>query len=228
MLLVDHFRKVLQAQLISVLELAKLVSLLLNCIVCQMNERVSDVVECVLTTARPDVPVLIAVALKTAIDARAEAKAAEVKLALMHEQRVVNVLLNYKCAVAIFFQGPPNNLLNFAQSLHDSDALPAIRILTRLDDPGVLRSTMLLANLLDRILVIRVDLASILVVAFLLVSLFFVRLILLDFSFDLLLRLFVLLLDRLVIIDELVILRILGAVLCMEGQWQNFERVEPQ
>ena len=217
MLLVDHFRKVLQAQLISVLELAKLVSLLLNCIVCQMNERVSDVVECVLTTARPDVPVLIAVALKTAIDARAEAKAAEVKLALMHEQRVVNVLLNYKCAVAIFFQGPPNNLLNFAQSLHDSDALPAIRILTRLDDPGVLRSTMLLANLLDRILVIRVDLASILVVAFLLVSLFFVCLILLDFSFDLLLRLFVLLLDRLVIIDELVILRILSAVLCMKG-----------
>ena len=154
MLLVDHFRKVLQAQLISVLELAKLVSLLLNCIVCQMNERVSDVVECVLTTARPDVPVLIAVALKTAIDARAEAKAAEVKLALMHEQRVVNVLLYYKCAVAIFFQGPPNNLLNFTQSLDDSDALSAIRILSRLDDPGVLRSTMLLANLLDRILVI--------------------------------------------------------------------------
>ena len=44
MLLVDHFRKVLQAELISVLKLAKLVSLLLNRIVCQMNERVSDVV----------------------------------------------------------------------------------------------------------------------------------------------------------------------------------------
>ena len=87
---------------------------------------------------------------------------------------------------------------------------------------------MLLANLLDRILVIRVDLASILVVAFLLVSLFFVCLILLDFSFDLLLRLFVLLLDRLVIIDELVILRILSAVLCMEGQWQYLERIKPQ
>ena len=87
---------------------------------------------------------------------------------------------------------------------------------------------MLLANLLNRILVIRVDLASILVVAFLLVSLFFIRLILLDFSFDLLLRLFVLLLDRLVIIDELVILRILSAVLCMEGQWQYLERIKPQ
>ena len=45
---------------------------------------VSDIVEIVLTTAGPNVAILVAVALQTSIDAGQHAKASEVKFPLVH------------------------------------------------------------------------------------------------------------------------------------------------
>lgn len=49
-----------------------------------MNEMVSDIVEIVLTTAGPNIAILVAVALQTSIDASQHAKASEVEFSLVH------------------------------------------------------------------------------------------------------------------------------------------------
>ena len=50
-----------------------------------MHSYICDIIEGILTAARPDVPILIAVAFKTAIDTSQEAEAPEVKLSLVYQ-----------------------------------------------------------------------------------------------------------------------------------------------
>ena len=80
----DHFCEVLPAELVAIFKLAVVVSLLLNRIISQMHSNICHIVERVLAATRSDVPILIAVALKTAIDATQQAEAPEIKLALVH------------------------------------------------------------------------------------------------------------------------------------------------
>ncbi len=110
----DHFREVLPAELVAVFKFAKLLRLLLNRVICQVNELVGDVVEGVFTTAGPDIAILVAVALKASVNARAEAEATEIELPLVHKQWVVDVLLDYESAVAIFLKRTSNYRLNFS------------------------------------------------------------------------------------------------------------------
>ena len=72
----------------------------------------------------------------------------------MHQQWVVNVLLDDEGPVAFFTHGTPYDLLDFAQSLDHCDALATIGILTWLDDPRVLRRSELAFDLLDGFLVV--------------------------------------------------------------------------
>ena len=80
----DYFCEVLPAELVAIFKLAVVVSLLLNRIISQMHSNICHIVERVLAATRSDVPILIAVALKTAIDATQQAEAPEIKLALVH------------------------------------------------------------------------------------------------------------------------------------------------
>ena len=81
----DNFSEVLPAELVAVLKLAVVVRLLLYGVVGQVDKLVCHVIKGILTTARPNVPILVAVALKAPINARQQAEAAEVKLALMNQ-----------------------------------------------------------------------------------------------------------------------------------------------
>ena len=139
----DNLREILEAHLVAILELSIILSLRLDSIVREMHCNIGHVIQGVLFTARPNITILIAVAFHTTIDARTEAEATEVKLALVHQQRVVNVLLNNECAIACIFRWTPNYRLDFFQRFDHCDASAAIRVLTRLDDPGILGSPIL-------------------------------------------------------------------------------------
>ena len=109
---------------------------------------VCHVVEGVLTTTGADVAVLVAVPFQTAVDAREKAKAPEIELPLVHEERVVDILLNDESSFAIFSCRPPDDLLHISDCFYDGDALASISILTRFDDPSVLSCPVLFMNLL--------------------------------------------------------------------------------
>ena len=119
-----------------------------------MDELVGDVVEGILSATRPDVTVLVTVALQAPIDTRQQAEASEVKLALVHQQRIVNILLYNKRSVSIFTHRSAYDRLDLADGLHHGNALASVSVLTRLDDPGVLRRPVLFADTFDRLLII--------------------------------------------------------------------------
>ena len=155
--------KVLKTEFVAIFKFSVVIGLLLNRVVRQVHERVTHIVERELPAACADVPVLITVAFNGPVDARHEAEAAEVKLASVHKQRIVNVLLDDESAIAVFLARTSNYLLDFSQGFYDLDALATIGVLARLDNPGVLRCSELSLDLLDGFLVITVRLAPILV-----------------------------------------------------------------
>ena len=72
----------------------------------------------------------------------------------MHQQRVVNVLLDYEGAVAIFLHRPPNDRLHLSYRFDNRDSLASVSVLARLNDPGVLGRPVLLANLFDGLFIL--------------------------------------------------------------------------
>lgn len=238
----DHLCEVLEAQLVSILKLSVVVRFLLNSIVCQMHKLVANVVERVLSAACSDVAILVAVAFETAIDARQQSEAPEIELASVNEQRVVNILLNDESSVAIFFHGPANDRLNFLNRLDDCYTLPSVGVLSRFDDPRVLRRSVLLPYFFDCVLIlIFVELTLVLVFfrcgcSFALGSCFFgllcgffrvfaVLLVFLDRLLDLLFGLLHVRIDFIVVRSEAVELRVVNALLRVESQRQHLERV---
>ena len=231
----DHFREVLEAHLVAILEFSIVLGLLLDSVVGQVDEHVRHVVEGVLATAGPYVAILVAVAFQAAVDAREQAEAAEVKLALVHQQGVVNVLLDDESPVSFFAHWAPYNLLDFAQSLDHSDTLATIRILAWLDDPRVLRDTELALDLLDGLLVVGVDLALVFFILVLdagLFSLFrsflLLFVILLDGALACALGVLDFELERVVIILKFPEFSVVHAVLRVERQRQHLEWILAQ
>ena len=222
----DDLREVLPAELVAVLELAVVVRLLLDSVVCQVDELVCHVIEGVLSAARSNVPILVAVALQASIDARQQAEAAEVELALVDQQRVVNVLLNDEGTVVLLV-GPADDGLHFADRLHHSDALAAVRVLTWLDDPSVLRGPVPLPDLLDRVFVVGVYLTGILLILPLLFvsSVPLISVELLNSFLGLPLAGTMALLHLVEVVGELSELRVVHAVLCMKRQREHLKGV---
>lgn len=222
----DNLSEVLPAELVAILKLSIVIRLLLYGIVCQVDKLVCHVIKGILTAARPNVPILVAVALQAPIDTRQQSEAAKVKLALMNQQRVVNVLLNNKGAV-ILFAWPADDGLHFANCLHHSNALASVRVFTWLDDPGVLWSPVFFVDFFYSVLVICVYLTGIiLILSFLFVfCLLLISVILLDSLLSLFLAGAMPLLHLVVIILELSELRVVNALLRVESQWEHLEGV---
>ena len=95
--------EVRKTDFISILKLAVVFSMLLDCIIRQVNVLVSDIVKIELAAARPDIAVMVCEALKRTTNAGKHSVASEIKLALMHEQGVVNILLDYVGTFATAF-----------------------------------------------------------------------------------------------------------------------------
>lgn len=77
-----------------------------------MHKRVCYIIQRVLATTRPRVTILVAIAFQAAIDAGKHAEAAEIELALVHEERVVDVLLDDESLIALFTHRSSNDSLH--------------------------------------------------------------------------------------------------------------------
>ena len=218
----DDLREILQTEFVAVFELAVVFRLLLNGIIRQVDEHISDVFKGVLATTRANVSILVAVPLQTPVDAGKKAEASEVELALMDQQRVVDIFLNYESTVTILLGWATDDLLDFTDSFDHCDTNTSVRILARLDNPSVLWRPKLSLNLLDGLLIIRVLLTTIVFInADLLaircpVSLTFV--VLLHCRLDLLLCILVPLFQSIIVIHELVVVGVIDSVLGVERQ----------
>lgn len=133
-------------------------------VVGQMDERITDVIEGVLSATRADVPILVAISLQRPIDAREEPEATEVKFAFVHKKWIVDVLLDYESPITFFARWSPNDLLHFTECFYYSYANSAISVLTRLDDPRVLRRSKLALDLFDSVFVVRIRLTPFILV----------------------------------------------------------------
>ena len=84
MVIVKIFLKILETHLVVVFELPEVISLLLDGIICEVDELVAQVLKIKLPTARSNVTVLIIVALKCLVDDCDQAKNSEIKLPLVN------------------------------------------------------------------------------------------------------------------------------------------------
>ena len=220
LLSVYDFCKVLEAHLICVFVLTVVLRLVLDGIVCQMHQRVAHVVEVVLTGAGPHVAVLIAVAFQGAVNAGQHPVHSKVELPLVDKQGVVDVLLNYEGAV--LSRLPLNNLLNLFHVFHHLDALPPVGVFARLDYPSVLGSLVLLAYCLDLLLFVRVVVAR---VVDCLLILLLVLVVLLDGLLDHFVAALDLVLEVIVVTDKFAVVWVMDSLGRVESQGQDFERV---
>ena len=67
-----------------------------------MHHLVRYIVKVVLSTTCSNISILVTIALEATIDTSKQAKTSEVELSLVHEQRIVYVLLDYKSSITFF------------------------------------------------------------------------------------------------------------------------------
>lgn len=136
------------AQLVAVLELAKVVSLLLNGVVRQVDELVVQVLEIELLRTRPDVSIFVEVALQRFVDARHERVDPEIKLSPVYQERIVDVFLHDECfliANCVDASSRRHELPHFLHVVDHTDSPTAIRVLSWFHDPSVQRNRVLFA-----------------------------------------------------------------------------------
>ena len=133
------------AELVARLILAVVLAILLHRVVDQVDVLVVQVETgtAVFFGGGANVAIAVEVCLENAVDASDQREAADVELAPLHEQRVVDVFLqdHGPAASAVLMYEVPDP----AQLLLDLDACASVRVLSRLDDPNVLSVLVLLA-----------------------------------------------------------------------------------
>ena len=94
MVLVDVILELCVAQFVARLELAVVLTLLLDSIIGQMDHFVVYVMQTELSAGRPYVPFLIVETLEVSIDTRCKCVGSNIKLSFTVEKRIVDVLLD--------------------------------------------------------------------------------------------------------------------------------------
>lgn len=123
------------AQLVARLELSVVVQLLLDCIICQVDVSIGHVLKSELTRARPQVAIGVPIALQVASDRTHHREAPDVELAILVEQRFLDVLLDDVGASVAVYVGVLDQRLDVVDVSADLDAAAAVRVLAWLDDP---------------------------------------------------------------------------------------------
>ena len=121
--------------LVSRFESAVVVTLLLNGIVSQMDHAVCRVFQVVFTATGPQIPVSVPVGLQVSVNGGAEGVATDVKLAILVQERLLDVFLNNVTTPMSIDLLCLNQTLDVVEVTADLDATAAIGVLTRLDNP---------------------------------------------------------------------------------------------
>mmetsp|Transcript_33684 Transcript_33684/g.38784 ORF Transcript_33684/g.38784 Transcript_33684/m.38784 type:complete len:211 (-) Transcript_33684:416-1048(-) len=132
--------ELLVAQLVAVFILSVANRVLLNRVVRQMDVLIRYVLERELLAGRANIPVSVPVPAQVPVDRRYQRVAPDVKLALVNQQRVLDVFLDDVApALSIFgLYIAVDQVDDLLISITHVDSVPSVRVLTRLDNPNVL------------------------------------------------------------------------------------------
>lgn len=125
--------------LVSILKFAIVIALLLNSIVRQMYELISQVIRIVLLARSPNVPIIVKVALLHTSYGTEQSVASDVKFSSLDQQGSLDVFLDDIRRVAERIIGPTilYNGFNFSEGVANLNARASVRIFTRLHNPNV-------------------------------------------------------------------------------------------
>ena len=129
--------ELLVTQFISTFELAVIIKFLLDCIIGQMYIPVGYVFSRELSATSSEVSFLVPVTLHIAIDSAHHCEASYVKLSILVQQRLFDVLLNDVTPFVPIHIRVQNQVFNTVKVFADINATPSVGVLARLDDPNV-------------------------------------------------------------------------------------------
>ena len=139
--------------LVSRFKSAVVIALFLHSVIRQMNHSIRRVFQIILAAASPQIPVRVPVRLQVAVDSRAERVTPYVKLPILVQQRLLDVLLNDIAAPVAIDLLCLNQALDVIQIAADLDTATSIRVLSGLHDPELVA---VLGVLLKHLIVLRV------------------------------------------------------------------------
>jgi hypothetical protein len=100
-----------------------------------MYQSILHIFQVILTTTRPEVAILIKIALQISVYTCGHRVAPNVEFSLLVEQGTLTVLLDDVAAFFAVYMRIANDLLDLAQFSADSDATASIRVLAWLHNP---------------------------------------------------------------------------------------------
>jgi len=133
---IEELLKVSVAQLIAWLELAKVISILLNCIICQMRDLTLQIAQRELFAACSQIAFLVVVSFDDTIMRSDKSEAPDVKLSFVNQQGVLYVLL--KDNGLVLRSVLINERLDLLQRASYVNSISTVGVLTRLQYPNVL------------------------------------------------------------------------------------------
>lgn len=135
-ILVQVVLKVSVGELVSSFVLTVVFCLLLDGVVCQMDQFVGQVVDCELPGWRSEITLVVEIAFHISVNTRNCCIGADVKLSLVYKQGVADVLLN-DAGPLLWFSGVVDESSDLVVVLADWDALASVGILTGFNDPNI-------------------------------------------------------------------------------------------
>lgn len=134
-LLVNVPLELLERDLVPILKLAVVLRMLLDSVIGQMHVFGLQVVQRELLARGPDIPALLEKeGSQGPVERGQNCEDSDVKLPLLIEQGVLNVLLD---DIGPGGRSFPHDRLDFLETADHLDAVPTVRALSGLDDPGI-------------------------------------------------------------------------------------------
>jgi hypothetical protein len=125
-------------ELVATLKLPVVITLLLDCVVSQMNKSISNILKIEVLATSPKVALIVPIALEVAINSSQQSVASNVKLSVLVEERLFNVFLDNVRPLLSVDIGVRYNLLYLREFPANLNATASIGVFSRLDYPNLL------------------------------------------------------------------------------------------
>jgi hypothetical protein len=125
-------------ELVATLKLPVVITLLLDCVVSQMNKSISNILKIEVLATSPKVALIVPIALEVAINSSQQSVASNVKLSVLVEERLLNVFLDNVRPLLSVDICVRYNLLYLREFPANLNATASIGVFSRLDYPNLL------------------------------------------------------------------------------------------
>ena len=125
-------------ELVATLKLPVVITLLLDCVVSQMNKSICNILKIEVLATSPKVALIVPIALEVAINCSQHSVASNVKLSVLVKERLLNVFLDNVRPLLSVDISVRYNLSNLREFLANLNATASIGVFSRLDYPNLL------------------------------------------------------------------------------------------